>query len=112
MVNRVYPLSENTVLVVQQLLSNLTSAIFIPFFHGARNFALEGADFERPQYTFSFWVLMATHILATIFFSTFRGSYKRYEHEQRRKSNLTDNSLKNNEDVEAHYLVEEKQTLL
>lgn len=99
--------------MVQQLLSNLASAIFIPFFQGARNFAQEGADFERPQYTFSFWVLMATHILATIFFATFRGSYKRFEHEQRKKSSLSDDSKNNNKNTEGSECVdEEKQTLL
>ena len=108
-----YPLSENTVLVVQQLVSNLTSAIFIPFFQEARDFAKEGEGFERPQYTFSFIILMATHVLATIFFASFNGKYKRFEHEQRRKKDHTNVSNNKEKETEKDDVVdEEKQTLL
>mmetsp|Transcript_23151 Transcript_23151/g.34467 ORF Transcript_23151/g.34467 Transcript_23151/m.34467 type:complete len:334 (+) Transcript_23151:2-1003(+) len=94
-VDVVYPLSENTVLVVQQLASNLLSALFIPFFQVARNFAKDVEDFERPQYTFSFIMLMAAHVLATVFFATFNGKYRRLEHEQRRKKELLDSNKMN-----------------
>ena len=98
--------------MVQQLVSNLTSAIFIPFFQEARDFAKEGEDFERPQYTFSFIVLMATHVLATIFSASFNGKYKRYEHEQRRKKDHTSESNKKKEPEKDEIIDEEKQTLL
>lgn len=115
---RVYPLSENTVLVVQQLVSNFASAIFIPFFQSAKDFARDGEDFERPQYTFSFIVLMAAHVIATLFFATFNGTYKRLEHEQRRKKerreskkNKVDESQKTRSQKES-IGDEEQQTLL
>ena len=82
-------------LVVQQLVSNFASAIFIPFFQVARNFVKEGEDFERPQYTFSFVMLMGTHVLATVFFATFNGRYKRFEHEQMRKKELSNSNKMN-----------------
>ena len=81
-----YPLSENTVLVTMQLFSNLLSALFIPFFQSVRYFGLEGEDgFERPQYTFSFYLLIVVHAVATVIFSTFNGSYKRLEQESKRE---------------------------
>lgn len=116
-VDVVYPLSENTVLVVQQLVSNLSSAIFIPFFQVAKNYATQGDDFVRPAYTFSFVVLMAIHVVATVFFATFNGAYKRLEHEQRRKKERSNSKLmKGHLDISHHsnkYLGdEEQQTLL
>ncbi len=111
--NSVYPLSENTVLVVQQLVSNLTSAIFIPFFQQAKNFAKNGEDFERPEYTYSFFVLMAIHAIATVFVATFNGSYKRFEHEQRRKRTGTEESnVKNKAPHGSNFADEEQQALL
>lgn len=84
-VDVVYPLSENTVLVIQQLFSNLLSAAFIPCFKAMRDFgsveALEEGVVERPQYTFSFYLLIVLHAAATVFFATFNGRYLRYEHE-------------------------------
>jgi hypothetical protein len=84
-----YPLSENTVLVIQQLFSNLLSAIFIPFFKSLRDVGstkYEGGELvERPQYTFSFYLLIVLHTGVTVYFATFNGKYLRYEHEIQKK---------------------------
>ena len=80
-----FPLCSNTVLVIQQLVSNLCSALFIPLFQRLNNFGKEVDGFERPQYTFSFYMLIVIHALATVFFATFNGKYMRLEHEQRNK---------------------------
>jgi hypothetical protein len=84
-----YPLSENTVLVIQQLFSNLLSALFIPFFKALRDIGTERIDatemYERPQYTFSFYLLIVIHATVTVFFATFNGRYLRYEHEMAKK---------------------------
>ena len=88
-VDVVYPLSENTVLVIQQLFSNLLSAAFIPCFKAMKDFgsvsAVEGQA-ERPQYTFSFYLLIVLHAAATVFFATFNGRYIRFEHELAREA--------------------------
>eukprot|EP00547_Thalassionema_nitzschioides_P001747 CAMPEP_0194214880 /NCGR_PEP_ID=MMETSP0156-20130528/16272_1 /TAXON_ID=33649 /ORGANISM="Thalassionema nitzschioides, Strain L26-B" /LENGTH=1143 /DNA_ID=CAMNT_0038943235 /DNA_START=349 /DNA_END=3780 /DNA_ORIENTATION=+ len=85
-----YPLSENTVLVIQQLFSNLLSALFIPFFKALRDVGTERYDsselYERPQYTFSFYLLIVLHAAVTVFFATFNGRYLRYEHELAKKN--------------------------
>ena len=87
-----YPLSENTVLVIQQLFSNLLSALFIPFFKAIRMVGTEGLGksevYSRPMYTFSFYLLILLHVFATVFFSTFKGRYARCEHEMRTKARL------------------------
>jgi len=84
-----YPLSENTVLVIQQLFSNLLSAIFIPFFKSLKDIGttvVRGDDvIERPQFTFSFYLLIVLHTLVTVYFATFNGRYLRYEHELKKK---------------------------
>jgi len=84
-----YPLSENTVLVIQQLFSNLLSALFIPLFKALRDVGTERFDsselYERPQYTFSFYLLIVLHAAVTVFFATFDGRYLRYEHELAKK---------------------------
>jgi hypothetical protein len=81
----VFPLSENTVLVIQQLFSNLLSAMFIPFFKALRDVGTERISatelYERPQYTFSFYLLIVLHAGVTVFFATFNGRYLRYERE-------------------------------
>mmetsp|Transcript_10095 Transcript_10095/g.14279 ORF Transcript_10095/g.14279 Transcript_10095/m.14279 type:complete len:1330 (-) Transcript_10095:72-4061(-) len=86
----VYPISENTVLVIQQLFSNLLSAAFIPFFKALRDVGREDMYeeemYERPQYTFSFYLLIVLHAVATVFFATFNGRYLRYEHEKQKKA--------------------------
>lgn len=90
-VDVVYPLSENTVLVIQQLFSNLLSALFIPFFKMVKDVGTapdleEEEMYERPQYTFSFYLLIVLHASATVFFATFNGRYLRYEHEMAKKA--------------------------
>jgi hypothetical protein len=86
----VYPLSENTVLVIQQLFSNLLSALFIPFFKALKDVGTSRMDatelYERPQYTFSFYLLIVLHAAVTVFFATFNGRYLRYEHELQQKA--------------------------
>jgi len=61
----VYPLSENTVLVIQQLFSNLLSAAFIPVFKALKNVGTHQPDekemFEVPVFTFSFYMLIIIH---------------------------------------------------
>jgi hypothetical protein len=85
-----YPLSENTVLVIQQLFSNLLSALFIPFFKALKDVGKETFDdaelYERPEYTFSFYLLIVLLASATVFFATFNGRYLRYEHEEEKKA--------------------------
>ena len=61
----VYPLSENTVLVIQLMFSNLLSASFIPFFRYVRNV---GIDDGEPQYIFSLYLLVIVLAAAAIFF--------------------------------------------
>jgi hypothetical protein len=88
-VDVVYPLSENTVLVIQQLFSNLLSALFIPCFKAFKDFGVsdhEHGATEKPEYTFSFYVLIVIHAAATVFFATFNGRYLRYEHELEKKA--------------------------
>ena len=84
-----YPLSENTVLVIQQLFSNLLSALFIPFFKSLKDIGTRvvrgGKVIERPEYTFSFYLLIVLHTLVTVYFATFNGRYLRYEHELQKK---------------------------
>jgi hypothetical protein len=80
-----YPLSENTVLVIQQLFSNLLSALFIPIFKALKDVGKGDEIDERPEYTFSFYLLIVLHTAATVFFATFNGKYLRYEHELQKK---------------------------
>jgi MFS family permease len=62
-----YPLSENTVLVIQQLFSNLLSALFIPCFKAMKNIGINKSDevSEQPEYTFSFYLLIVMHAAAS-----------------------------------------------
>lgn len=78
-----FPLCSNTVLVIQQLVCNLASAAFIPLFQRFRNYGNEYD--ERPEYTFSFYLLIVIHAAATVYFATFSGSYMRLAHEQQKK---------------------------
>jgi len=83
-----YPLSENTVLVIQQLFSNLLSAVFIQFFDMVRDIGTlprNGGAALRPQYTFSFYLLIVLHACGTVYFATFNGRYLRYEAEEAKK---------------------------
>ena len=92
-----YPLSENTVLVIQQLFSNLLSALFIPFFKSLKDIGIGGRDdgpgIEKPEYTFSFYLLILLHAGATVFFATFSGRYLRYEHELEKEAQKEKNKL-------------------
>lgn len=87
-----YPLSENTVLVIQQLFSNLLSAMFIPFFKALKDVGTSAEDVadntEKPEYTFSFYLLIVLHASATVFFATFDGRYLRFDHEKEKKAKL------------------------
>lgn len=89
-VETVYPLSENTVLVIQQLFSNLFSAFFIPCFKAFKNYGLNPVGDKdqavQPEFTFSFYVLIVLHALATVFFATFNGRYLRHEQEEERNA--------------------------
>jgi hypothetical protein len=85
-VDVVYPLSENTVLVIHQLFSNLLSALFIPVFKSMKDVGGSGTG-GHPQYTFSFYLLIVLHAAATVFFATFNGRYVRFEHELEKKEN-------------------------
>lgn len=88
----VYPLSENTVLVIQQLFSNLLSAAFIPVFKAMRNVGTATDEseikgmFEVPQYTFSFYMLIIIHAFSTCYFASFNGTYLRHEAELDKKA--------------------------
>lgn len=108
-VDVVYPLSENTVLVIQQLFSNLLSALFIPCFkafkdYGARTVADEAG--YQPEYTFSFYVLIVLHAAATVFFATFNGRYLRFEHEQEKKA--AEEAKEAEEEAAAYYAAMER----
>lgn len=88
----VYPLSENTVLVIQQLFANLLSALFIPLFKALKDVNLNsekqdenGHMIEKPQYTFSFYLLIVLHATVTFYVATFRGRYHRLEAELEKK---------------------------
>mmetsp|Transcript_32309 Transcript_32309/g.77229 ORF Transcript_32309/g.77229 Transcript_32309/m.77229 type:complete len:660 (+) Transcript_32309:142-2121(+) len=104
-VEAAYPLSENTVLVILQLVCSLASAAFIPIFQAAK---FIGADVSRdneesnqgddgalvlgtgrPPYTFSFYLLILITGVATVYFATFDGKYLRLEAEQYRKNRAT-----------------------
>lgn len=63
----VYPLSENTVLVIQQLFSNLLSALFIPCFKKMKDIGINQIDesVQQPEYTFSFYLLIVLHAAAS-----------------------------------------------
>jgi hypothetical protein len=88
----VYPLSENTVLVIQQLFSNLLSALFIPLFKALKDVGTSTKEtntkFEAPMYTFSFYMLIVIHACSTLYFSTFNGKYLRHEAELAKKAKL------------------------
>ena len=70
-------------LVIQQLFSNLLSALFIPCFKAMKDIGINKYDdeAEQPEYTFSFYLLIVLHAAATVWFATFNGRYLRYEHE-------------------------------
>mmetsp|Transcript_19947 Transcript_19947/g.41986 ORF Transcript_19947/g.41986 Transcript_19947/m.41986 type:complete len:843 (+) Transcript_19947:263-2791(+) len=96
----VYPLSENTVLVIQQLFSNLLSAAFIPVFKALRDVGTQRdaseikSMFEVPQYTFSFYMLIIIHAVSTCYFATFNGTYLRHEAELEKKAKKEEKKAK------------------
>jgi MFS family permease len=102
----IYPLSENTVLVIQQLFSNLLSALFIPLFKALRDVRASGLDESEnnnnilkhivPHYTFSFYLLIVIFALATCYFATFNGMYLRYEAEEAKKAKKEEEESQNN----------------
>jgi len=107
-----YPLSENTVLVIQQLVSNLLSALFIPFFQAVRNYGIEADGFERPQYTFSFYMLIVIHAVATVVFSCFNGQYRRLAYEQEKKREHYESKCTTQLGHRKDYLNDEEQQVL
>ena len=68
--------------------------------------------FERPQYTFSFYLLIVIHTAATVFFATFNGTYLRYEHELERKAQENEDQLHREEEKAAQQNADERQPLL
>ena len=64
----------------------MLSALFIPVFE-ALKYAGTDWDTPIPMYAFSFGVLTFLHALATIQFMTFKGTYRRFRHENMRKEN-------------------------
>ena len=83
-------------LVIQQLFSNLLSALFIPIFKAMKDVGstplnegdanMTDGSYQRPEYTFSFYILIVLHATATVCFATFNGRYLRYEHELDKKA--------------------------
>ena len=106
-----YPLSENTVLVIQQLFSNLLSAAFIPVFKALRNVGTEQDEseiksmFEVPQYTFSFYMLIIIHAFSTCYFATFNGKYLRHEAELEKKAKKEEEKERLLEDLHREHAV-------
>lgn len=103
----VYPLSENTVLVIQQLFSNLLSAAFIPVFKMLRDVGTDAHPetqkyFEVPQYTFSFYLLIVIHACSTLYFASFNGRYLRNEAELEKKANKENRALLSSNEEETH----------
>jgi hypothetical protein len=100
-----YPLSENTVLVIQQFFANLLSAVFIQFFDMAKDIGTNELNVEtgtpRPEYTFSFYLLIVLHACGTVFFATFNGRYLRYEAEEGKK--IQQAAAKNQRDQWKHH---------
>jgi len=101
-VDVVYPLSENTVLVIQQLYSNLLSALFIPVFKYCRGFM-------AVPYMFSLYSLGMLHVLATLYFGTFNGEYLRHEHEKQRAA---EKRQAGGETTAFHPIVDERTALV
>jgi MFS family permease len=98
-VESVYPLSENTVLVILQLSCSFFSALFIPLFKFVSNVGVAAEETTlnnddgtalvlgngRPPYTFSFYLLIVIAASSAVYFATFNGKYLRYEAEMAKK---------------------------
>ncbi|KAL3769913.1 hypothetical protein ACHAW5_002688 [Stephanodiscus triporus] len=76
----VFPLSESTVVVIQQLFSNLMSACTIPVFK-----ALRHALVTAPDFTFSFCLFVLMLASSTIYFASFYAEYSHREEEKKRE---------------------------
>ena len=141
-VDLTYPrCSENTVLVIQQLFANGFSSLVIPIFESLKDLHFgknddddddqlllkgdmiddndESHASDVPPYYYSFYLLILIHALTTIYFSTFRGKYKRYEHEitthqQQQQENFQGNDADKNFVAydENHYYDPEEEELL
>ena len=70
-----YPCSENIVLVIQQFVGNLASALWIPLFQ----FAL---TLDRTRFGFSFHCMAMLHALVTGYFIGFPGKLRRTDMER------------------------------
>ncbi len=83
----VYPLSKNTILVIQQLFSNLLSALFIPIFKSLHDIGSNESESRHiPHYTFSFYLLIVIFATVTCYFATFNGAYLRYKVKEAKKA--------------------------
>ena len=97
-----YPLSENTVIIILQLFSNLLSAACIPAFRVLRDISwmdmlgdissIESAievlrkfSASMPDFTYSFYLLVLIYAMATLYFATFDIQHLRNEVEEREK---------------------------
>jgi len=90
------PLSKNTVLVIQQLFSNLLSAAFIPVFKALRDFSV-----SAPEFTYSFYFLILIQALATIYFASFYTQHLRHEEEETKKKKRREQAQKLGHEVES-----------
>lgn len=89
-----YPLSENTVLVILQLFSNLLSALFIPLFGFFRAYGNNDDDFgNRPEFLVPLYIMILMHACVTVFFATFNGKYLRLAHERGKKEETLEHSV-------------------
>ena len=75
-------LSRNTVLVIQQLFSNMLTAVCILLFKGM-------GEISTPDYIYSFYFLISVNACCTIYFATFHSKYLSHKEEDVKKKNLT-----------------------
>ena len=79
----VSPLTENTVLSIQQLFSNLMSAVCIIAFNSLKKKS-------TPEFTHSFYLLILIHLLASLYFASFKDKcLSRKEDAHRKKKKQT-----------------------
>ena len=74
-------LSRNTILVIQQLFSNMSTAACILLFKGM-------GDMSTPDFMYSFYFLISVNACCTIYFATFHSKYLSRSEEVKKK-NLT-----------------------
>ena len=75
-------LSRNTVLVIQQLFSNILTAACILLFKGM-------GGVSTPDYIYSFYFLISVNACSTIYFTTFHSKYLSRKEEEVKKKNNT-----------------------